>query len=196
MNRLSRSILVIAFLAAPCIATAQEVQGDVLLIERVQEKPANLPGRGMSMAQVEARFGAPSERLDPRGGQRDWPTINRWTYPAFTVYFEAQQGHRRRHDQGRPERDRAEAAHHLRESMEESVRSRRVGTPGGDPDRLAERGHRLNERLAGVEETYIALVVITRFQRVVICVADDDVETYAEMRACARTGSTWIACGS
>ena len=89
MNRLSRSILVIAFLAAPCIATAQEVQGDVLLIERVQGEPANLPGRGMSMAQVEAKFGAPSDRLDPRGGQkRQWPTINRWIYPAFTVYFE------------------------------------------------------------------------------------------------------------
>jgi agmatine/peptidylarginine deiminase len=39
------------------------------------------------------------------------------------------------------------------------------------------------ERLAEVEETYIALVAaIVRFQRVVICVADDDVETYAEMR--------------
>ncbi|MCL7714038.1 agmatine deiminase family protein [Stenotrophomonas mori] len=39
------------------------------------------------------------------------------------------------------------------------------------------------ERLAEVEETYIALVAaITRFQPVVICVADDDVETYAEMR--------------
>ncbi|QIL20586.1 agmatine deiminase family protein [Thermomonas sp. HDW16] len=39
------------------------------------------------------------------------------------------------------------------------------------------------QRLAEVEETYIALVAaITRFQPVVICVADDDVETYAEMR--------------
>jgi agmatine/peptidylarginine deiminase len=39
------------------------------------------------------------------------------------------------------------------------------------------------QRLAEVEETYIALVAaIVRFQRVVICVADDDVETYAEMR--------------
>ena len=39
------------------------------------------------------------------------------------------------------------------------------------------------ERLAEVEETYIALVAaIVRFQRVLICVADDDVETYAEMR--------------
>jgi len=89
MNRLSRSILVIAVLAAPGLAVAQEVRGDVLLVERVREEPANLPGRGMSMSQVEARFGAPSDRLDPRGGQkRQWPTINRWTYPAFTVYFE------------------------------------------------------------------------------------------------------------
>ena len=39
------------------------------------------------------------------------------------------------------------------------------------------------ERLAGVEDTYIALVAaIARFEDVVICVADDDVETYAEMR--------------
>lgn len=39
------------------------------------------------------------------------------------------------------------------------------------------------DRLGEVEETYIALVqAITRFQPVVICVADDDIETYAEMR--------------
>jgi len=39
------------------------------------------------------------------------------------------------------------------------------------------------DRLAAVEDTYIALVTaITRYQPVVICVADDDVETYAEMR--------------
>ena len=94
MNRLSRSTLAVfaaALVAAPGIGLAQQaqVQGDVLLIERVQEEPGNLPSRGMSMSQVEARFGAPSERLDPRGGQkRDWPTINRWTYPGFTVYFE------------------------------------------------------------------------------------------------------------
>ncbi|WP_225546745.1 MULTISPECIES: hypothetical protein [Stenotrophomonas] len=65
---------------------------DTLLIERAQEKPAGaLPARGESMGQVQARFGAPQERLEPRGGQkRQWPTINRWVYPAFTVYFEKQ----------------------------------------------------------------------------------------------------------
>ena len=92
MNRLSSSILVASLVVAPGIAVAQDmqaVQGDVLLIERVREEPGNLPRRGMSMAQVEAQYGAPSDRLDPRGGQkRDWPTINRWTYPTFTVYFE------------------------------------------------------------------------------------------------------------
>ena len=70
------------------LATALVV-GALLLIQRVQEEPGNLPTRGMSMAQVEAKFGAPGERLEPRGGQRrDWPAINRWSYPAFTVYFE------------------------------------------------------------------------------------------------------------
>ncbi len=74
------------------LATAPTAMADTLLIERAQEKPAEaIPARGQTMAQVEARFGAPSERMDPRGGQkRQWPTINRWVYPAFTVYFEKQ----------------------------------------------------------------------------------------------------------
>jgi agmatine/peptidylarginine deiminase len=39
------------------------------------------------------------------------------------------------------------------------------------------------ERLAEVEETYIALVAaITRFEDAVICVADEDLQTYAEAR--------------
>ncbi|PJJ98755.1 agmatine deiminase [Lysobacteraceae bacterium NML03-0222] len=39
------------------------------------------------------------------------------------------------------------------------------------------------ERLGEVEDTYIALVAaITRFQPVIICVADDDVEAYADAR--------------
>lgn len=94
MNCLSRSILLQIGMStilgiAPAIAIADDTRGDTLLIQRVQAEPGDLPSRGMSMTQVEAKFGAPSERLDPRGGQkRDWPTINRWTYPTFTVYFE------------------------------------------------------------------------------------------------------------
>ena len=69
---------------------ARVTEGDTLLIERVQEEnTAAMPARGMSTQDVEAKFGAPASKLDPRGGQkRQWPTINRWTYPTFTVYFE------------------------------------------------------------------------------------------------------------
>jgi hypothetical protein len=85
MNRIARVVPLLAL-----IAVAGAVSAETLLIERVQEEnKAALPTRGMSMAQVEARFGAPADRLDPRGGQkRQWPTINRWGYPGFTVYFE------------------------------------------------------------------------------------------------------------
>jgi hypothetical protein len=50
---------------------------------------ANLPGRGMSMAQVERRFGAPAEKMPPAGGDTPrHPTIHRWRYNGYTVYFE------------------------------------------------------------------------------------------------------------
>lgn len=76
------SLLVLAGLSATA-------QADTLLIERVDKPVAAKPARGLSMAEVEARFGAPQEKLDPRGGQkRQWPTINRWVYPDYVVYFE------------------------------------------------------------------------------------------------------------
>ncbi|QOW20630.1 hypothetical protein INQ41_06425 [Lysobacter ciconiae] len=79
----SLSLLVLIAVAAPASA-------DTLLIERTAFlNQAAVPARGASMSEVEARYGAPSQRLDPRGGQkRQWPTINRWSYPQFTVYFE------------------------------------------------------------------------------------------------------------
>ena len=85
MNVRFRALPLLALLALAGTASAEK-----LLIERVQEEnKAALPARGMTMTQVEAKYGAPSERLDPRGGQkRQWPTINRWVYPTFTVYFE------------------------------------------------------------------------------------------------------------
>lgn len=85
MSRLFTSLSIAALLACSAAASAE-----TLLIERVQQEPrAAMPARGLSMAEVQIRYGAPSERLDPRGGQkRQWPTIHRWVYPAFTVYFE------------------------------------------------------------------------------------------------------------
>lgn len=71
------------------LALSGTASADVLLIERAQLEPAPTPARGLTAAQVESRFGAPQQKLEPRGGQKpQWPVINRWVYPGFTVYFE------------------------------------------------------------------------------------------------------------
>lgn len=78
-------------IAAMCLLSiaAATAPAETLLIERIAGETGALPARGQSMAQVQSRFGAPAQRLDPRGGQkRQWPTINRWSYPNFVVYFE------------------------------------------------------------------------------------------------------------
>jgi hypothetical protein len=43
-----------------------------------------VPGRGMSMTEVERGFGQPSEVRGPIGT----PPITRWIYEGFTVYFD------------------------------------------------------------------------------------------------------------
>ncbi|WP_454831079.1 hypothetical protein [Pseudoxanthomonas wuyuanensis] len=85
MNRRAYAIPLIVLLSL-----TGTVSADTLLVDRAAEKPAEaIPVRGQTAAQVEARFGAPQQKLEPRGGQkRQWPVINRWVYPAFTVYFE------------------------------------------------------------------------------------------------------------
>jgi hypothetical protein len=67
-----------------------ESRADVLLVDRVKAPiVVEVPPRGMAMTEVEARWGAPSSKLEPRGGQKpQWPVIRRWVYPQFTVYFE------------------------------------------------------------------------------------------------------------
>ncbi len=69
---------------------ATVAQADTLLIERVQsEQGVALPKRGTSMAQIEARFGAPQQKISAvGGGSRRTPPITRWIYAGFSVYFE------------------------------------------------------------------------------------------------------------
>jgi hypothetical protein len=81
--------LILAF-AVAAFAAGSMAHAEVLLMDRVkQEHGMNSPARGMTMAQVEARFGAPSNKLSPAGGDTQLhPVINRWVYPDYTVYFE------------------------------------------------------------------------------------------------------------
>lgn len=80
----------LALLAAGSVFASTPARADNLLIQRVQqEQGMNLPARGMSMTQVESRYGAPQRKLSPRGGDSGkHPVIDRWDYSNFIVYFE------------------------------------------------------------------------------------------------------------
>jgi hypothetical protein len=86
---MKRYLTTLPLLALLACASAH---ADTLLIDRTKEQVAPVvPVRGETASQVLGRFGEPTEKLEPRGGQkRQWPTINRWVYPMFTVYFEKQ----------------------------------------------------------------------------------------------------------
>lgn len=81
-----------ASLALALAVLAPAVGAETLLVERVQaEAVITLPSRGSSMSQVQAKFGAPVQKLPPIAGpnsRKHNPPITRWVYPAFEVYFE------------------------------------------------------------------------------------------------------------
>ena len=88
MNRLLSSAA--AVLLSACVASAlQPAHADTLLVQRAHmDYSLARPLHGQSMATVQQRFGAPTHKLEPRGGQkRQWPVVDRWYYPEYTVYF-------------------------------------------------------------------------------------------------------------
>ncbi len=84
---MTRTALLLACLAA---FAAPLAHADTLLIQRaVVAQKQDLPKRGTSMAQVEARYGAPAQKFAPvGGGSPRTPPITRWQYDNFAVYFE------------------------------------------------------------------------------------------------------------
>ncbi|MGH8213616.1 MAG: hypothetical protein ACREPP_10365 [Rhodanobacteraceae bacterium] len=90
MNRLTRSLLTTALLvaAAPFVLPASAHAESIHMKVR-QEQGLNLPHRGLTMAQVERKYGAPIRKLQTRGGDTTrHPPINRWEYANYIVYFE------------------------------------------------------------------------------------------------------------
>jgi len=75
--------LILAFTAG--LAQFGLLSADVLLIEEVrQAERMNLPDNGLSMDEVSARFGEPSNKNAAVGD----PPITRWDYDRFSVYYE------------------------------------------------------------------------------------------------------------
>jgi hypothetical protein len=78
-------------LLAASLLLASAVHADTLDVRKNASLSSSsaLPGRGLSMAQVEQRYGAPIEKLPTAGGDAPrHPPINRWRYNGYTVYFE------------------------------------------------------------------------------------------------------------
>lgn len=77
-------------LALSFIFGAASSQADVLLMDAIQQAPANSadglqrPATGQSMDKVRSRFGDPANTMPAVGD----PPITRWVYDNFTVYFE------------------------------------------------------------------------------------------------------------
>ena len=84
---MKRPALILALVAALATPLAS---ADTLLIQRATvAQKQDLPRRGASMAQVEARYGAPQQKFAPVGGGGPrTPPITRWQYETFSVYFE------------------------------------------------------------------------------------------------------------
>ena len=72
-------------LALVLVFSAQMAFADVLVIDEVrQSQTMQLPKNGISMADTEAKFGAPVKKL-PAVGE---PPITRWEYDTYNVFFE------------------------------------------------------------------------------------------------------------
>ncbi len=77
-------------LVACLSVTAFAISADTLLIDAINNAPANDPSgllrptNGQSMQMVLTTFGEPKEKLAAVGN----PPITRWVYDEFTVYFE------------------------------------------------------------------------------------------------------------
>jgi hypothetical protein len=73
---------------AICLITisAGQLRAETLDVPETKQETFSitLPGRGMTMQQVEERFGAPLEKHGPVGT----PPITTWVYDRFSVYFE------------------------------------------------------------------------------------------------------------
>lgn len=87
-----KSVLVLATAACAVSLSIPAARAETLATEPAAARSTHrgdLPRRGLSMAQVEKRYGAPLQKLPAAGGDAPrHPTINRWRYDGYTVYFE------------------------------------------------------------------------------------------------------------
>ncbi len=74
--------MVLAFMLTLAL---QAVNADVLIMDEVRQAGRmELPANGQNKLAIEAKFGAPVQKLSPVGD----PPISSWKYDTYSVYFE------------------------------------------------------------------------------------------------------------
>jgi hypothetical protein len=83
----TRRLAALAFTIACVLGTATTALAETIVVDdqvQVRDSGAEKPKRGVTMSQVEAKFGAPVTKHDAVGA----PPITRWDYAGFSVFFE------------------------------------------------------------------------------------------------------------
>ena len=83
-------------IALPLFAAAFTAHADVVQMPAQPEaqvvmppEKTQLPKKGMTMAAVTKKYGAPGDKHPPAGGDSPrHPPITRWDYTTFSVFFE------------------------------------------------------------------------------------------------------------
>ncbi len=86
MQSVQRLILTLILVSASAWLPAAQAEQAPTKAPAAVSNVGIMPVRGMTMAQVEARFGPPQKKF-PAVGK---PPISRWRYDGFMVYFEDQ----------------------------------------------------------------------------------------------------------
>jgi hypothetical protein len=83
----TRILVALSFALASGLGVAGTACAETIVVDdqvQVRDSGVEKPKRGVTMSQVEAKFGAPVTRHDAVGA----PPITRWDYPGFSVFFE------------------------------------------------------------------------------------------------------------
>lgn len=83
----TRTLVALAFALVSGLSFAGSAVAETIVIDdqvQVRDSGVDKPKRGVTMTQVEAKFGAPVTKHDAVGS----PPITRWDYAGFSVFFE------------------------------------------------------------------------------------------------------------
>jgi hypothetical protein len=83
----TRTLAALLLTLGSCLGTISAALAETIVVDdqvQVRDSGAEKPKRGVTMTQVEAKFGAPVTKHDAVGA----PPITRWDYASFSVFFE------------------------------------------------------------------------------------------------------------